>query len=181
MFRAHRSRGQGLVEFALVIPVLLLALLSIIEGALLFQSFLAIQHAAREAARFAVTYQPPQTIQSGPGPRPAARARRPDPAFPDEQQEQWIARRVAYIKDRAIEQSMGIRIVERRHRTRRTAGTDDKSPWLFWRVYRGRPDDVPRLSSGKTPAARGCRSRYTSTTSGSPSIHCSKRSCPTAS
>ena len=60
MFRGHRTRGQGLVEFALVVPVLLLALLSIIEGALLLQSFLAIQHAARESARYAVTYQPPQ-------------------------------------------------------------------------------------------------------------------------
>ena len=86
MFRAYRSRGQGLVEFALVIPVLLLAVLSIIEGALLFQSFLAIQHAAREAARFAVTYQPPieydlDQVQE------LLRGGRPPEAYPDEKEE----------------------------------------------------------------------------------------------
>jgi hypothetical protein len=55
-----RRRGQGLVEFALILPVLLLVLLGIIEAALVVQGYLTVQHAAREAARFAVTYQPVQ-------------------------------------------------------------------------------------------------------------------------
>ena len=79
-------------------------LIGLIEGALLFQSYLAIQHAAREAARFAVTYQPPQ-LYSMDQVRDLLRNRRPDPAFPNENKEQWIARRVGYIKTRAVEQS----------------------------------------------------------------------------
>ena len=51
MDEKHRLRAQGMVEFALILPGLLMMVLSIIEGALLFQSYLAIQHAAREAAR----------------------------------------------------------------------------------------------------------------------------------
>ena len=60
MFFSKRQKGQGLVEFALILPALLMILLGIIEAAIVFQSFLAVQHAAREAARFAVTMQPPQ-------------------------------------------------------------------------------------------------------------------------
>ena len=56
----NRSRGQSLVEFALVLPVLLMIVMGIIETALVIQGYVAVQHAAREAARFASTYQPPQ-------------------------------------------------------------------------------------------------------------------------
>ncbi|NIV29495.1 MAG: hypothetical protein GWN58_08285, partial [Anaerolineae bacterium] len=55
-----RRRGQGLVEFALILPVLLFILLGIIEAAFVIQGYLTVQHAAREAARFAVAYQPIQ-------------------------------------------------------------------------------------------------------------------------
>jgi hypothetical protein len=55
-----RLRGQGLVETALILPVLLLLILGIIESALLIQGYITVQHAARSAARFAASYQPPQ-------------------------------------------------------------------------------------------------------------------------
>ncbi|RLC75178.1 MAG: hypothetical protein DRI81_12540, partial [Chloroflexi bacterium] len=55
-----RWRGQGLVEFALLIPVLLLVILGIVETALVIQGIITVQHAARTAARFAVSYRPLQ-------------------------------------------------------------------------------------------------------------------------
>ncbi|MBN1487674.1 MAG: pilus assembly protein [Anaerolineae bacterium] len=54
------NRGQGLVEFALIIPILLTVFFAIIDTAFVVQGYLAVNHAAREAARFAVTYQPVQ-------------------------------------------------------------------------------------------------------------------------
>lgn len=56
----QRLPGQSLVEFALIIPVLLAVFFAIIDGAFLVQGYLAVNHAAREAARFAVSYQPNQ-------------------------------------------------------------------------------------------------------------------------
>lgn len=57
----ENKRGQGLVELALVLPLLLLVFFMIIDTAFLIQGYLATNHAAREAARFAVTAQPAQT------------------------------------------------------------------------------------------------------------------------
>jgi hypothetical protein len=52
----HRTRrGQTLVEFALTLPILLLLLFGIIEFGRIFQAWVTIQNAAREAARFAIT------------------------------------------------------------------------------------------------------------------------------
>ena len=53
-----RSSGQGLVEFALILPLLLMLLLGIIEGARIAWAFVTVQEAAREAARYAVSGQP---------------------------------------------------------------------------------------------------------------------------
>ena len=47
----RNKKGQGLVEMALVLPILLLLLLGIMEGGLLFASKLEVQNAAREGAR----------------------------------------------------------------------------------------------------------------------------------
>ncbi|MFQ5435684.1 MAG: TadE/TadG family type IV pilus assembly protein, partial [Anaerolineae bacterium] len=55
--RRKFKMGQGLVEFALVIPVLLLILWGLIEFSRIFQGYLTVQHAAREGARYAVTGQ----------------------------------------------------------------------------------------------------------------------------
>jgi hypothetical protein len=108
--------GQGLLEFALILPVLLLIILGIIEAAFLIQGYVTVQHAAREAARFAVTYQPVQghkldgtqcdyTTWRGP---PFS-----DPAevcnvYEDD--DEYYARRVAIIKQEARRAATGLRI-----------------------------------------------------------------------
>lgn len=111
MSKLRRFRGQGLVEFALILPALLMIVLSIIEGALLFQSYLAIQHAAREAARYAVTYQPPFEYSVDQGKLLLEGIDPGRPAFRGESEAQWLARRSALIKQRALDQAMGIRTV----------------------------------------------------------------------
>lgn len=49
-FRDHR--GQALVEFALVLPLLILLLLMIMEGGRLFAGYLELQSATRDAVRY---------------------------------------------------------------------------------------------------------------------------------
>jgi hypothetical protein len=56
--RSHfqsRSTAQGMVEFALALPILLLLVFGIIEFGRLLQAWLALQNGARFAVRFAVT------------------------------------------------------------------------------------------------------------------------------
>jgi hypothetical protein len=50
-----RRTGQGLVEFALILPVLLLVVFVVVELARLLAAWLAIENAARFGVRFAVT------------------------------------------------------------------------------------------------------------------------------
>lgn len=50
---AQRHRGQGLVEFALILPLLLLLVLGIIEAGRLLVIYSSVQAASREAARYA--------------------------------------------------------------------------------------------------------------------------------
>lgn len=53
---SRRGRGEGgasALEFALVVPVLLLIIFGIIEFGFMFQAQLALTHAAREGARLA--------------------------------------------------------------------------------------------------------------------------------
>ena len=50
---ARREGGAAALEFALVIPVLLLLVFGIIEFGFMFQAQLALTHAAREGARLA--------------------------------------------------------------------------------------------------------------------------------
>jgi hypothetical protein len=49
----RRDRGQATVEFALVLPALVLAAIAIIQVALVVRDYVAVVHAAREAARAA--------------------------------------------------------------------------------------------------------------------------------
>jgi hypothetical protein len=53
-----KQKGQGLVEFALILPLLLLLLLGIVEGARIIWAYITVQTAAREATRYAVTGRP---------------------------------------------------------------------------------------------------------------------------
>ncbi|MGC9358368.1 MAG: TadE/TadG family type IV pilus assembly protein, partial [Anaerolineae bacterium] len=112
-----RSKGQSMVEFALIFPLLLLVLLSLIDGALLMQGYLAVNHAAREAARFAIAYQPNQgecLDNDGDGvgtdePWPYC----PNPGYgedPYESDADYQSRRVRLIKMRASEEARGLRM-----------------------------------------------------------------------
>lgn len=49
----RNEKGQGLVEFALILPLLLLLVLGIIQFGIIFSSQIAITNAAREGARVA--------------------------------------------------------------------------------------------------------------------------------
>lgn len=54
--RLHRSRsGQSLVEFAMIAPLFFILLFGIIDFGRLFFTQMTLQHALREAGRFAVT------------------------------------------------------------------------------------------------------------------------------
>lgn len=59
--------GQTLVEFALALSLLLFILLGLFEAARWFHSYIAVQYASREAARYAVTGNPPMLISDGAG------------------------------------------------------------------------------------------------------------------
>jgi hypothetical protein len=49
--RAGRGRGQALVEFAVVIPVFLLVLMTVLEFGLVFSQHVTMEYATREGAR----------------------------------------------------------------------------------------------------------------------------------
>ncbi len=51
--RRHTSRGQGLVEFSLVIPIFLVVMMGILEFGFLFNGILSINFATRDAALIA--------------------------------------------------------------------------------------------------------------------------------
>lgn len=48
-----KENGQAMLEFALILPVLLLLLVGIIDFGLIFFKWLAVEHSARDAARYA--------------------------------------------------------------------------------------------------------------------------------
>jgi hypothetical protein len=47
--------GQTLAEFAMVLPILALLIFGLVDTARLYQSWVTMQHAAREGARYGVT------------------------------------------------------------------------------------------------------------------------------
>jgi hypothetical protein len=51
----QRTKAQGMVEFALVLPILLLLIFGIIEYSRLFYAWILIENAARSGVRYAVT------------------------------------------------------------------------------------------------------------------------------
>ena len=54
-FRGPRRTGQGLVEFALILPVLLILVFVVIEVARVLHAWLAVENGARFGVRYAVT------------------------------------------------------------------------------------------------------------------------------
>lgn len=51
----RRDRGQTLAEFAMVLPILAILIFGLVDTARLYQSWVTMQHAAREGARYGVT------------------------------------------------------------------------------------------------------------------------------
>ena len=49
----RHQKGQGMTEFALILPLLLLLLLGVVEAGRVIWAYITIQNAAREAARYA--------------------------------------------------------------------------------------------------------------------------------
>ena len=102
-----KKRGQGMVEFALILPILLMLFFMIIDLALIMQGYLAVNHASREAARFAVTYQPLQGT---------CLAHNGDTSYPwcptstSESDNDYYTRRVEIIKRIAYEKAAGLQI-----------------------------------------------------------------------
>lgn len=54
--QSRRLRGQGLVEFALTLPVLMLILLIAVDAGRLFYAYVGVHNAARIGANFAATH-----------------------------------------------------------------------------------------------------------------------------
>ena len=54
----RQNKGQTVVEFALVLPVLIFLLLAIMEGGRIFAAYLELQNAARDGARYAAIHCP---------------------------------------------------------------------------------------------------------------------------
>ncbi len=110
------KKGQALVEFALILPLLLGVILAIIDGAFLVQGYITVNHAAREAARWAIAYQPRQgdcLHHDGSG-NPIAE---PWPNCPvggapnvSESDAAYNVRRVQLIKQQATDAAMGLRM-----------------------------------------------------------------------
>lgn len=59
--RRRKSRGQSLVEFALVLPILMLILLITVDFGRVFMGWVTLNNAARIAANYAASGQPPLT------------------------------------------------------------------------------------------------------------------------
>lgn len=64
-----REKGQTLVEFALILPILLLVIFVIIESGRMFQAYVTVQHAAREGARYGITGRWKEEFAEEPDPR----------------------------------------------------------------------------------------------------------------
>jgi len=59
-----REQGQALVEFAIVLPILLMVVCGIIDFGWLFYNQLSVQNACREGARFACVNATSETLEA---------------------------------------------------------------------------------------------------------------------
>jgi Flp pilus assembly protein TadG len=65
--RTPRRRGQSLVEFALIAPMLLALMFILVELGIVFSVYIGLTNSAREAARFGSTYQYSSAAAQVPG------------------------------------------------------------------------------------------------------------------
>jgi Flp pilus assembly protein TadG len=70
----QRRRGQSMVEFALIVPLLLMLIFGIIELGILFSVYVGMTNSAREAARAGSVYQYTGTPFADDGSTPGAAA-----------------------------------------------------------------------------------------------------------
>ncbi len=61
-FSRRSRKGQSLVELALILPLLLMIVMGVIDFGRLFGSYIALQNASREGARFASLYSTTVTV-----------------------------------------------------------------------------------------------------------------------
>jgi len=59
----HRSRGQGLVEFALVLPIMLFLFMILFDFGRAVYAYSTVSDAARQGVRYAIVNQTTATIQ----------------------------------------------------------------------------------------------------------------------
>ena len=67
-FKRQRSRGQAMVEFALVAPLLFVLIFGVIEAGRFVFYYELLNHAAREGARYGIVHGARSTCPSGPPP-----------------------------------------------------------------------------------------------------------------
>jgi len=60
----HRSRGQGLVEFALVLPIMLFLFMILFDFGRAVYAYSTVADSARQGVRYAIVNQTTATIQS---------------------------------------------------------------------------------------------------------------------
>ena len=60
--RGHRSRGQALAEFAIVLPIFLFLMLALLDAARAVFVYNGLTNAAREGARLAIVNQDPNLV-----------------------------------------------------------------------------------------------------------------------
>lgn len=58
------EKGQSLVEFSIILPLLLLVVMAIIEFGMMFNSYISIQNASREGARSGIVGSSDTDIQN---------------------------------------------------------------------------------------------------------------------
>ena len=56
IIRPLEERGQALVEFAVILPVIILILMGIVDLGRVFNAYVTIANAAREGARYGIVY-----------------------------------------------------------------------------------------------------------------------------
>jgi Flp pilus assembly protein TadG len=56
--RGKRGRGQGLVEFAIILPLLVLVIVGVFDVGRAFHALITVTNAAREGARYGILYAP---------------------------------------------------------------------------------------------------------------------------
>jgi Flp pilus assembly protein TadG len=59
----QKRRGQGLVEFALILPILVLVLVGVFDAGRMVYAYNAVSNAAREAGRTAIVNQDQQVVR----------------------------------------------------------------------------------------------------------------------